>query len=231
MPQIRKTRHKPRLVPVSCGQVREQYGFSLAGQGLASPARQTGIFTHIRTPVPCQPALFPHIDPSRHVRTMPATPHNVRPTHTMYRHPPTRRIRLCVRNRDLATLRTASPHRSIPSKAPVPVRKRVSSRQRHDSSADSAHVSGTLRRHAGTAPLVAHPRCPFPARTPATPPPVPTHERPFADSPASATQSAVRSRHPAFVRFPVPFPHPAARNVEPASSFRMLTLHAHRPNG
>ena len=43
MPQIRKTRHKPRLVPVSCGQLREQHGFSLAGQGLAPAACFHGI--------------------------------------------------------------------------------------------------------------------------------------------------------------------------------------------
>ena len=57
-------RHRHDIIPVSCGQLREQRAFSLYRQPLAPPARQTGLSTapsHPRTLAPSHPASrIPH---------------------------------------------------------------------------------------------------------------------------------------------------------------------------
>ncbi len=68
---------RPPLIPVSCGQLREQRAFSLYRQPLAPPARQTGISaapSHPHTLTPSHPA--------------PCSPFSV---FRFHRHPPTKK--------------------------------------------------------------------------------------------------------------------------------------------
>ena len=170
------------------------------------------------------PVVFSRVDPSHPVRTMPANPHNGHPTITQ-----DTVIRLHTVSACVSTISPpspcifASPH-SI-TNIPVPVPETDDPPATARSSADIAPVSETIRQHTGTAQPAMFPRiAPFrPAQR--------RHARPRCHFPACRTVRPPSRTKPGATRFLSGTVLLPVRHGERASSFRMRTLHAHRPNG
>ena len=113
--------HRHDIIPVSCGQLREQHAFSLYRQRLAPPARQTGIsgvpsplhpvFRHPAPPVPATKRTTPgKAQPSGKRRHSGETLRRQHATRPAFRHPPAKKPPVRCRNgRFFHGLRSAVP--------------------------------------------------------------------------------------------------------------------------
>ena len=113
--------HRHDIIPVSCGQLREQHAFSLYRQRLAPPAHQTGIsgvpsplhpvFRHPAPPVPATKRTTPgKAQPSGKRRHSGETLRRQHATRPAFRHPPAKKPPVRCRNgRFFHGLRSAVP--------------------------------------------------------------------------------------------------------------------------
>ena len=113
--------HRHDIIPVSCGQLREQHAFSLYRQRLAPPAHQTGIsgvpsplhpvFRHPAPPVPATKRTTPgKAQPSGKRRHSGETLRRQHATRPAFRHPPAKKPPVRCRNgRYFHGLRSAVP--------------------------------------------------------------------------------------------------------------------------
>lgn len=113
--------HRHDIIPVSCGQLREQHAFSLYRQRLAPPAHQTGIsgvpsplhpvFRHPAPPVPATKRATPgKAQPSGKRRHSGETLRRQHATRPAFRHPPSKKPPVRCRNgRFFHGLRSAVP--------------------------------------------------------------------------------------------------------------------------